>query len=911
MILDWKQVSEKILEKVDKLGSKLLYGQDRAAKALALRLTGQPGIILADEVGLGKTRIALLAMDAVLECGGNAAVVVPAGLLFQWENEYKEYKKTLEESTSTAVKMRSFSDLFDHGDLLSRDGCGFPLANSEQRRWVLISHAFGFHRVTESSPAWRVELPALVRAAYEFEKPYRNKWREYAMKCEYHKTSAESWYGQYWAAAKYLAKMLSDNKLSSDSMKFLLDGDVRPNNDASGRCSKSLIELFRKGGLGYAVMLELIGYLIGPIDMLIIDEAHKSRDDTKSPEKQLGILVEKIVKGTINSRRISLTATPIELGAYQWKDILSRTNIEVDTSVIDTFAENLEKARVLPTSPEMIDRLIKSAIDFETALSNFVIRRRRINQKEMQFYFDGPMKEANPHRKQVKVPISFSYLSERWRRAVLSLEGQGLAGKGLSVLSMRERLIDTRYASGLMTFDVSDDYAEQNIESDQANSKMNRFIFWKKAACLLAGKEDGSSGLMEHPRIQAAADHIELNLNLADGSRENREKYLVFGRFTAPMTALRKELNARYVLRCIDLGRPVLGGKIDHETIFSCYRRLNAIADDKSPLREPLAFRGSLSKGGYPDRILNLDALSALIDTAVDRHRNDREYVAKILDQEFLRNKLPGDAVIKKLTPNQQDALFSLLRLEVFTELFHDESFGSIEGSKAEEIRSRAVAIWSKYLEGVIDGTEEGFLTNYERTGWKGEIHYEKLDSLGDCVDPVHLVLSLGLDDADSRESSFCRMLDGSTPPATRKVLQAQFNSMVYPRVLITQSLVGREGLNLHKKCRRVLLFHPEWNPAIVEQQIGRVDRINSLWTAMADAWHDDGRRGELPKIKVEYMVFEKTYDDYQFQVLESRRKSMNAQLFGELLDGDTLAKVPKEKIDELLKASPNFEPGD
>jgi SNF2 family DNA or RNA helicase len=48
--------------------------------------------------------------------------------------------------------------------------------------------------------------------------------------------------------------------------------------------------------------------------------------------------------------------------------------------------------------------------------------------------------------------------------------------------------------------------------------------------------------------------------------------------------------------------------------------------------------------------------------------------------------------------------------------------------------------------------------------------------------------------------------------------------------VLVAQSVVGREGLNLHRACRTVILLHPEWNPGVVEQQIGRVDRLSSYW---------------------------------------------------------------------------------
>jgi hypothetical protein len=128
--------------------------------------------------------------------------------------------------------------------------------------------------------------------------------------------------------------------------------------------------------------------------------------------------------------------------------------------------------------------------------------------------------------------------------------------------------------------------------------------------------------------------------------------------------------------------------------------------------------------------------------------------------------------------------------------------------------------------------------------------------------------------------------------------------------VLIAQSTVGREGLNLHKACRRVFLFHPEWNPGVMEQQIGRVDRIESLWNHLAEDWKKKRNPENLyPKIEIESLVFSGTYDEYQANILRSRRASLDAQLFGALLDEETMEKVPEAYRKRLAEAAPNWEP--
>lgn len=56
--------------------------------------------------------------------------------------------------------------------------------------------------------------------------------------------------------------------------------------------------------------------------------------------------------------------------------------------------------------------------------------------------------------------------------------------------------------------------------------------------------------------------------------------------------------------------------------------------------------------------------------------------------------------------------------------------------------------------------------------------------------------------------SAYARLMVGRAEMSTRRLLQAALKDPNrYPRVLIAQSLVGREGLNLHEACRRVIFL--------------------------------------------------------------------------------------------------------
>lgn len=127
--------------------------------------------------------------------------------------------------------------------------------------------------------------------------------------------------------------------------------------------------------------------------------------------------------------------------------------------------------------------------------------------------------------------------------------------------------------------------------------------------------------------------------------------------------------------------------------------------------------------------------------------------------------------------------------------------------------------------------------------------------------------------------------------------------------MLVAQSKVGREGLNLHESCRVVVQFHAEWNPAVLEQQIGRVDRKGSLWEKRAQEWLDGGRQSDTPYVEVRQLVFEGTYDAFQWDRVMRRQHVFDASLFGALLPAEAWDRVPSDQKQKLIDAAPCFSP--
>jgi hypothetical protein len=162
-------------------------------------------------------------------------------------------------------------------------------------------------------------------------------------------------------------------------------------------------------------------------------------------------------------------------------------------------------------------------------------------------------------------------------------------------------------------------------------------------------------------------------------------------------------------------------------------------------------------------------------------------------------------------------------------------------------------------------------------------------------------------------QGGFARLMYGGTSPESRRMIQLAFNrANSFPKVLVAQSLVGREGLNLHKSCRIVVLLHPEWNPGVVEQQIGRVDRVDSHWcNELKKAIVLKTPVDQLPRIEVRPVVFRDTYDEHNWRVLRERWDNLRAQLHGDVIlpEFANVDHEDQELFDEISNAAPNFSP--
>lgn len=924
-------------------------GQDDTIRFVSGRLRRQTGVLIADEVGMGKTRVALCAVLAVLENGGSVAVVVPPGLLSQWKKEWDDFLHTRkgEERYFPAV-LRSYNSLFEDPHL------SYPLAQNKGT-WLLISHRFGLPRIqageSRSSGLGRYMLPMLAAAIRSInDKERRNKFRE-LLKQEgrWKKCLEESCdncdYKEKKCGGNFQVKRAAEFLANKYWGKFRNLDDIRDVRKAQIYYKKKTDEV-----------RQMIAALLGQVDLLVIDEAHKSRD-IDEPQTQLGILLQYIVKLKEGARRIALTATPIGMAAIQWKTIFERIGEaeQFPGEVIREFTEACTKANKSPDNRDIMKNLILKSEAFCNKLKPFVTRRRRNKQEDfIKLIGSAPCEaSAHPHHNPVSIDIRFgdSGVDETWRPAVFGLEALGKVAKGLTIengdaelnnLLRKLKIMDSRYAAGQISKDeaISDqegedtdqlesksdeftllsrklaDWLENDKQCDQmVRGKMNRIRYWLNR---VRGIGRDLSG---HPRVKGMADAIERQVWGEDG--EIKEKVLVFGTFVGPLRALRDVVNRRAVLRILNR-KPADGKEPTLPGAGACLKEIDRIWEEYGRIKGSLVIREEFVRG-----LQSKEELAEIIGNAGTAYKNLREKeVEKYITEEKFVATLPGDQTIQR--DNLAGDVVDFLRSRLINDMIYGNAEMRIAGGNIE---MRALEIWAEFLSSFLD-TEDGN-GRTAKTEWKAPDYFSegkskliKMQMLDREADNMgaKLVAPLReeLKNTSKRFGSFARMLYGEVKMESRRILQAQFNNKKsFPVVLIAQSQVGREGLNLHKACRIVMQFHTEWNPEATEQQIGRVDRIGSFWEEKARAWReergavfDSNPKYDGPKIEIMPIVFEGTYDAFQYGVSKRRQEILRAHLFGELLNEIALGNLMKKSDDEwiklrqdLMKAVPDFSP--
>lgn len=123
----------------------------------------------------------------------------------------------------------------------------------------------------------------------------------------------------------------------------------------------------------------------------------------------------------------------------------------------------------------------------------------------------------------------------------------------------------------------------------------------------------------------------------------------------------------------------------------------------------------------------------------------------------------------------------------------------------------------------------------------------------------------------------------GTTRRETRSRLMRAFNTPFFPDILVCSEVMG-EGVDLQRFCRHVIHHDLDWNPSSIEQRTGRIDRLG----CKAEGRHP---------IVVYLPYLSGTSDERQYRVMSDReqwfRIVMGQDEVARLITPDTSTAVP------------------
>lgn len=250
--------------------------------------------------------------------------------------------------------------------------------------------------------------------------------------------------------------------------------------------------------------------------------------------------------------------------------------------------------------------------------------------------------------------------------------------------------------------------------------------------------------------------------------------------------------------------------------------------------------------------------------------RIQKDAIGEVVAPYFERGLIAASESRQPILPLHHQALLSEFDLatravagQVFRRILMAEEFllrylADLEKEQAER--------WADYLARHYIERHEGRLESLRE---RVHAYFETLSR----AKKNHAILSGYHEGAENR--NVVQLVKGDTKNRDRYFLG--FNTPYRPEILISTS-VGQEGIDLHRECRHVIHHDLCWNPAMIEQRTGRVDRIGSKVERERMAVKDGG--GPTLEIAAPYLAA--TYDERMFEELYRR-----AQLFEVTLGGD------------------------
>jgi superfamily II DNA or RNA helicase len=866
------------------------------------RLRAQPGVILADEVGMGKTFVALgIAYSiAVNSPRGPVIVMVPANLISKWEQDLKTFCELYLENRRAVVR-----EDVDRKNLFEADALRYgiarhsvellklldddrrnrvhlvflaqgSMARSQTDRWIRLALIAEALRSRRSTRLVQVKeqihrfLGELLKALGQQRATDLDDqlWRRLL------KTDPQFWKDTYNAAMPDTSRWLRDDPVPKAVLRALRNLDLSPLAEALKempvRARGDEARLSERISVARRALKDVERHLWTALlakarwrsPLLVMDEAHH----LKNPETSLartfraGSLDEDLRTGDgamadAFDRMLFLTATPFQLGHHELVRVLERFGDvrwkDSELGPRDRFEQRLKNLE------SQLNASQRGAIALQRNWSRL---RRDDSESDIETWWRTLLAQSNDAFVVAKQAHDAAEIELRpW----VVRHNKGAVWSGTEV-SRRQRL-----EGGAITGVTGSQGLP--IPPDQL---LPFFLGARSAAHpsaeLLTEALCSSYEAFRHTRIsKSVAKDDEGNGDEPPHIDLSRSDWYL-GEFDRALEATQGATHPKIhatVRRVTDLWQA--GEKV---LVFAFYRhtcralRIHISREIERRLRSVLGERLE------PIQKRFFDDTRSPGRQALDRElREIMRARSELLDQ-------------ANITPGQREDVVAIMRrfLRSETTLVRCFPIAQIDALEPQQVVQQAL------------DKEDSSNTSW-RQKFDGFLQFlAKQSSAAERADYLEAALGIQTgrirveDDEEGAEATTMtlpnvQVATGTTRTDARARLMRAFNTPFLPDILVCSEVMG-EGVDLQRACRHVIHHDLAWNPSTIEQRTGRVDRLGCK------------AEGKHP-IVVHLPYLAGTADERQFQVMSHReqwfRIVMGQEEVARLITTESTAIVP------------------
>jgi ERCC4-related helicase len=834
--------------KNDRISEHDALRQLRTVAEILRRLGAQPGIVLADEVGMGKTFVALgVAMMAALADRGKRPVVVmvPSSLHEKWPRDFDVFKH-LQYLKNENLRAESAASGLDFFKLIDRDvkhrpniiflkHGAFHVQNIDH--WVRLAmirramHGMKLGKRRNALPKFAARLLRKKSAYNEPElfarllKAQNRQWLDvindhYRDQPEYQLTDDP--------IPKAVQKILESSDIDVTQLRECLWGlPVRESVSIDERLKRTrdaINDVLRD------IWPSTLARTKFRSPLLILDEAHH----LKNPATRLASLFVaddaqddgRTISGALEGafeRMIFLTATPFQLGHHELLNVIGRFKGVAWKTLPHYPKEQFETE--LKDLGSVLDRAQHRTAELDR-------RWLSLRQDDLVEQDGGRLSGEDWWRAAVQSPGS---QPERVQVVLRAFEEARKAMKDAQVLlrqwiirHLRDRTLPgtkilrrSRLSGRAIALGASGD-GGLPVEDDA----LLPFLLAARAQAVMvndgekAGRALFAEGLASsYEAFLGTRSHAEMDEEVAIDTVRNERVNSYIEKLTRALpdqaAYAQHPKIAPLVSRVLDLWRQ--GEKV---VVFCHYRETGrALVRHLSAALEEWLWSDAAQRLGIEEK----NVRKAVKDFGA---RFDTEGgMRQPLDDELARRLAPYSDLSSDEKDLIQDVVRRFLRTPLFIGRYFDVSARSSEHllqvAFATQDMSGAslgekIDVFLKFIVKRCSPCERAeYLDalNRMQPGIRGELHKDKDDDLSQ-LRTVEVMPNI-------------RLANGLVRQETRQRLMLAFNTPFFPEVLVASSVLA-EGVDLHLSCRYIIHHDLSWNPSTLEQRTGRVDRIGA-----------------------------------------------------------------------------------